>query len=492
MASKKGATSFLQRAASTVAQGTRPAGDISSVFPSLSGKKAETLPQRFADLKSQYLQGNQDSIQKSWTRLLSSLREEVKVVKANGSSVSKDAKPLILVICITDIAQLIPEIKFEDVASRNGSKATADEIRRRGSAIIRNVIPREEALGLKAQARDYVQANRGRVKAFPADDPAVYELYWAPSQAQARSHPSVLSTQKFLQTLWHSSEPTSKISTTHPLTYADRFRIRNPGDAKFALGPHTDGGSLERWEDPEYSKVYQKIFQGRWEEYDAFDAKHRINAKMDLYNGAGACSMYRFFQGWLSMSDTGPGEGTLKLCPLLKHATAYLLLRPFFDLNSSKLALDSSFPGSVPGAAQEYNNETHPHLELEHTMVSVPKVEPGDFVAWHCDTIHSVDKEHRGRGDSSVLYIPACPMTPPNVEFLMKQRKAAVAYAPPPDFPGAGGEGELGFKGAFDWNSLPTDGLRAMGLGSQKWDVNENMSDGERKVVEDANRMSFG
>ncbi|KAF7502225.1 hypothetical protein GJ744_006430 [Endocarpon pusillum] len=472
MASKKATASMLRRAASTATKSTRPAGDISSVFPSLSGEKAETLPQRFADLKLNYLNRNQDAIQQSWTRLLASLHEEVAMVKSNGSS-------------------LIPNITFGDIASKNVSKAIADEVRRRGAVVIRNVLPQDEALALKAQAREYIKANRRRVKAFPADNPAVYELYWSPAQATARSQPNVLSTQQFLQTLWHSSDPDSQISTTYPLTYADRFRIRNPGDGRFALGPHTDGGSLERWEDPEYSRVYQMIFGGHWEQYDAFDAKHRIHAKMDLYNGAGACSMFRFFQGWLSMSNTGPSEGTLKLCPMLQHATAYLLLRPFFNLRTSQLALDSSFPGSVPAACQEYNDETHPHLQLEHTMVSVPRVEPGDFVAWHCDTIHSVDKEHKGKGDSSVLYIPACPMTRPNVEFLTRQRQAAVAYSPPPDFPGAGGEGELGFEGAVDWNKLPSDGLRAMGLGSQKWHIKDNMSKGERKVVEEANRICF-
>jgi hypothetical protein len=28
----------------------------------------------------------------------------------------------------------------------------------------------------------------------------------------------------------------------------------------------------------------------------------------------------------------------------------------------------------------------HPHLELERTMVHVPRIKPGDFVAWHCDS----------------------------------------------------------------------------------------------------------
>ena len=30
------------------------------------------------------------------------------------------------------------------------------------------------------------------------------------------------------------------------------------------------------------------------------------------------------------------------------------------------------------------NTKTHPHLKLDETMVSVPKVYPGDMVFWHC------------------------------------------------------------------------------------------------------------
>jgi len=41
-----------------------------------------------------------------------------------------------------------------------------------------------------------------------------------------------------------------QVSTTTPVSYYDRLRIRFPGDSVFALGPHIDGGSLERWEDP--------------------------------------------------------------------------------------------------------------------------------------------------------------------------------------------------------------------------------------------------
>ncbi|RAK98909.1 DUF1479 domain-containing protein [Aspergillus ibericus CBS 121593] len=453
---------------------TKAAGDISSVFPSLRPDyKPEPLPSRFKDLKLRYFQENEEALKQSWKRLLPSLEEEVHKIKSKGSDI-------------------IPSVKYSDVVNGTVPNHLLAEIRHRGSVVIRNVLPREKALEWKERIKDYAAANEERVKAFPPESPAVYELYWTPSQAEARAHPNMLDTQRFLQRLWHSSDPRTPISTRNVLTYADRLRIRQPGDAKFTLGPHVDGGSLERWEDPEYSKVYTKILEGNWEDYDPWDAKHRVSAKMDLYNGAGACSMLRFFQGWLSMSNTAPGEGSLHVCPMITHSTAYTILRPFFDPETLQPALDNTFPGSVPGACQEYNPITHPHLELEATMVSVPEVEPGDYVAWHCDSLHSVDKEHRGKGDSSVLYIPATPMCDMNVEYLLKQRQAALAYSPPWDFPGAGGPGEIGFQGALDWNSIDADGLRAMGMGNQPWEITADMSEGEKAVVEAANKACFG
>jgi len=50
----------------------------------------------------------------------------------------------------------------------------------------------------------------------------------------------------------------------------------------------------------------------------------------NLYNGLGACSMFRMFQGWLSMSRSGPNQGTLLVNPLLQLSTDYSLMRPFF------------------------------------------------------------------------------------------------------------------------------------------------------------------
>lgn len=208
-----------------------------------------------------------------------------------------------------------------------------------------------------------------------------------------------------MSSLWHTKSSSSPISLTEPLTYADRVRIRQPGDASFALGPHIDGGSVERWERKGYGRggVYDKVFEGNWENYDPWEASGRVEAVNNLYDGLGACSMFRMWQGWLSMSHCGPNQGTLLVNPLMHMSTAYVLLRPFFrhiSGSTSNVSLDEShwefagesdgmtseLHGASPGHGQELTEELHPHLELAKTMVHVPQISPGDFVAWHCDS----------------------------------------------------------------------------------------------------------
>jgi hypothetical protein len=221
--------------------------------------------------------------------------------------------------------------------------------------------------------------------------------------------------------LWHASDPDSPISLQTPLSYADRLRIRQPGDAQFALGPHQDGGSVERWEKEGYGRggVYDAIFRGEWERCDPFDASGRVHAVTDLYGGLGSCSMFRMWQGWLSISNVGPGEGTLLVNPLSRESTAYTLLRPFFrpvkspkEVGQEKYlgadnweftageSMTSDLQGATPGHGQEFPEGLHPHLELEKTMVHVPKVKPGDYVVWHCDSTFTDPPFHVTHGPS--------------------------------------------------------------------------------------------
>lgn len=233
----------------------------------------------------------------------------------------------------------------------------------------------------------------------------MFELYWSRPQLEARTHPDLLKVQRHLMSsFWHSPSSNAPISLDIPLSYADRVRIRQPGDASFALGPHIDGGSVERWEPNGYGRggVYDSVFNGDWESYDPWDAAGRVVAVNNLYDGLGACSMFRMWQGWLSMSHTGPNEGTLLVNPLMRLATIYTLLRPFFKpLSESRVPgfldeknwafidpseMTSELQGATPGHGQELTDELHPHLELGKTMVHMPPIKPGDFVAWHCDS----------------------------------------------------------------------------------------------------------
>lgn len=322
----------------------------------------------------------------------------------------------------------------------------------------------------------------------------------------------MLKTQRFLMSYYQTNSPHAACSTSQPLTYADRLRIRKPGDAGFALGPHIDGGSVERWEKNGYGAghVYDQIFEGNWENFDPWELSTRLHAVQDLYNGAGACTMFRMYQGWLSISHTGPKEGTLLVNPLLALSTAYYLLRPFFTPKSTPLTasedldpaylepsnwtleqepITSNLHGAWPGHGQELSHAWHPHLNLPHTMVHVPKIAPGDYVAWHCDTIHAVDKVHAGSGDSSVLYIPACPTTETNLNYLRGQRQCFIDGLPPHDFPGGQGESQhVGRPGEDELKQLSgLEGLRAFGFAA--FDQSIAKSEGEAKILGYGNEL---
>ncbi|KNG88506.1 hypothetical protein ANOM_003223 [Aspergillus nomiae NRRL 13137] len=467
--------SFIRQATSSA--DPRKEGDISSVFVSLSGKEETPLPPR--------------RNRKKLASLLHTLKDEVRLIHQRGSDI-------------------IPSIEFKDIHA--APKTFRDELRKRGVAVIRGVVPEHEARAYKDEIEDYVKANPG-TKAFPPHDPQVYELYWSQPQMRARTHPNMLEAQRFLMSFWHSNSPDAMISPTHPLIYADRLRIRQPGDAGFALGPHVDGGGPERWEDNGYGRgnVYQRIWQGGWEEYDPWEASCRVLAETDLYNGAGACSMFRMFQAWLGMSHTGPNEGTLLVNPLLSLATAYFLLRPFFEpiytpprecsrmatetfLHPSNWRLErktsSNLQGATPGFAQELTTTLHPHLELDKTMVHVPKIAPGDYVAWHCDTIHAVDRVHNGSGDSSVLYIPACPVTEANANYVKRQRNDFREGVPPPDFPGGKGESEHVGRATETCLRKSTSSLGLRSLGLDKWDLDDqSLKKGQRLVLDRSNQI---
>jgi hypothetical protein len=82
-------------------------------------------------------------------------------------------------------------------------------------------------------------------------------------------------------------------------------------------------------------------------------------------------------------------------------------------------------------------------------------------------------------------------MTASNIRYLARQRESALAFSPPPDFPGAGGPGEKDFNGQVDWKSVPLAGQLAMGMGSKPWAIKDTMTKGEMSVIRSANEHIF-
>ncbi|KAK4684908.1 hypothetical protein P7C73_g5253, partial [Tremellales sp. Uapishka_1] len=275
---------LMQTASRATSRKQRKEGDIASVFSSLSGEKDAVLPERFLNLKRKIIgdEANQERLRQSFATLTNRLATAAKEIQR-------------------DQQKCIPEITFDEFTS-SPSRDTLDRIRKCGTVVIRDVVSEAtasglylychlclfvvdtQALGWLSSLKEYIALNPS-VKAFPKDDKQVFELYWSKSQLAARSHPRSMTIQKHLLSLFDA--PASALT---PLTYADRLRIRKPGDTAFALGPHVDGGSVERWEDDGYRAVYRDILQGQWEAFDPWRMEHRINANQNYYDGAGSGS----------------------------------------------------------------------------------------------------------------------------------------------------------------------------------------------------------
>jgi hypothetical protein len=104
--------------------------------------------------------------------------------------------------------------------------------------------------------------------------------------------------------------------------------------------------------------------------------------------------------------------------------------------------------------------------------------------------IHAVDKIHQGQGDSSVMYIPACPVTEANTHYVQRQRQDFLAGSPPSDFPGGRGEtdhvGRATEEHLKEW--ADANGLRSFGFA--RWNSQEeNLNQGQRWVLEKSNEV---
>jgi len=377
-----------------------------------------------------------------------------------------------------------------------------------GSVVVHNIVDDDEAIKYKADLEAYVKANPNAY-GFPEDNKQFFGIYWAAAQVKARSHPRVMEALVEMMKLWDAPAPDTPASLSNPVSWGDRFRIRHPGGPKWERHrPHIDGPSIGKWRDERARECYREIFEGKWKEHDPYRTDARVKSKLagrkpDGKGISGANSgqqgLPMLWQGWLAMSETGPGEGTLKVFPRVQLANAYVMLRPFFRLKSPEAdpfettswIFDNTtpdFPGVPAGLSIRINEETHPNLKTDSFMVSAPKVKPGDMVFWHCDVPHCVEEDHNGKNDSAVIYIGAIPLTAEYAKYLKVQREAFLTGDCPPDHQNIGlGDGENTFEGRGTEKDFRSDiGKRAMGF--EKFPLTPTMRAVEKDVILAANQ----
>lgn len=523
--------------------------------PTLSfwGPDPVPLPARFARVKRKLIAGHEMELEQSWARLIAALQAEVEHIVDLGAH-------LIPSIEFGEIHDASQAARFGRDLRRYGVGVVRKVVARHDSeAMVRDTVQylearREDRQNGGGGGAGGAAANKDAYDVQPRlQDPTCYDFFWTPAQVRSRAHPGVLEAQRFMMSLWETA-PDDRLATQRPVTYADRIRIHGnaggtassggaagpPGQLGIGLGPgsgsasgshvsapptkpqtaedwitslqssagiiaQVDNGSLERWEPDGYqrSRTYDSIFHGRWEAYDPWQCASRVSATMDLYNGYGACTIFRMFQGIVALSPVEPGM--VRLLPSPKLATSYYLLRPFFSprtpapecregplwdayLHPSNWQLDrdpgSIIHGAVPGHAQRITEHWHPHLSLRRSMITLPTLQPGDYIFWHPDLPYHISSNTPGMGTpglrsdevSMLVYVPAAPLTQTNALYLARQRKAFQRGHPGPDFDSSGrgvpvedpdvrpGEDVIGASGG-------TAALQAMGLSA--WDTVE-------------------
>src|SRR6202451_3585906 len=368
---------------------------------------------------------------------------------------------------------VVPIGEYAAIAAGTVPAELKAKIKDRGGCVIHKTFDPSQAEAWDRQIATYVEENGLDAKlANAAEDkyfgtlasakPQIYGIYWSRPQVEARQSESLTMVRVFMNSLWKAeSEGQRHFEANEVPSYADRIRRRPPGSATLGLSPHVDGGSVERWLDENFRKVYRHVFSGNTQQYDAFDAAFRPEVR-EVASPA-VCSMFRTFQGWTALTRQGKGDGTLQLIPIAE-SMVYVLLRALQDD-----VAEDDLCGGQPGRALSVNPQFH-SLLIE-ALSSIPLMQPGDAVFWHCDVVHAVENEHRGSGYSNVMYIASAPGCAKNSAYLPQQAQAFLAGKTPPDF--APDDFEVDFVGrgtVADLNELGRSQLRiteALAKGTQ-------------------------
>ena len=348
---------------------------------------------------------------------------------------------------------IIPEINFDNIEGNN--EELIKKVKQRGCVIVRNVFSEQVINTLNKKLEEYININdyftdqkkKSDLDKYFSDlksgKPQIFGLYWSKTQIEIRHSEQMAKVKKWLNNLWvYENDEYKVFDPNRELSYADRVRRREPGDDTLGLSPHCDAGSVERWTDSSYQKIYKDIFSDNFINYDPFDAKYRD--RVIEFESPAVAHVFRTFQGWTALTEQGPNDGTLQLIPIAK-GMAYILTRALLDDVS-----ENELCGSKLGKALSVNKKYH-ELLLKG-LVSIPKMRPGDTIWWHPDVVHAVEDKHLGKNYSNVVYVGATPYCKKNLDYTVKQTKKFLEGRSPPDF--APEDYEINYNGRVKLENL--------------------------------------
>lgn len=130
--------------------GSKKPGNILSAF---KANIDDVLPDKFKALKKEILQqSDEKSVHASWLRLIEDFEKEIGLIKEIGPAI-------------------IPQIEYSTIVENNVKfpSFVADEIRKRGCVVIRNVVDSTEALKYKEMVKQYINSHEGKIAGFPGN-----------------------------------------------------------------------------------------------------------------------------------------------------------------------------------------------------------------------------------------------------------------------------------------------------------------------------------
>ena len=408
-----------------------------------------------------------DNINQAIVDTKKQLKKNLPDLKGIFYDLESDIKAEVSIIenLIKDGKTVIPEIHYEAINNEQVDKTIIASIKHRGCVVIRNVFPKSQVEDWNDELVEYITENgyyeqcQEKVhldqyfSTLQSGKPQVFGIYWSRPQVLARQDKRMAKTKAWLNNLWMCEQKGEfGIDPNKECTYADRIRRREPGDNTFGLSPHTDAGSIERWIDKGYQRVYRHVFSGTWQDYDPFDATYRT--EISEIPSPAVSRVFRTFQGWTALTEQGPSDGTLKLIPIVRNIV-YILYRALLDD-----VPEDSLCGASPGRALNTSPEWH-DLPLRG-LVSIPNLFPGDTVWWHPDLTHSVEDLHEGNNFSNVMYIGASPLCKKNIDYLETQGQCFLTGKSAPDF--SAENYEVNYRGKATIDNLTDLGKKQMGL----------------------------